>query len=244
MSTRAVIARQTFDGWEGVYQHSDGYPTGLGRELWRCLHSAEYAGDVTRFLEDVIDAHPRGWSHFGLAIPRDQWDAYVESGFSEEFFKRHAVRECYCHSHYFAARDGSCAPDSEHHKPDAPSGIVTYDPSADGADGLEWAYCFNFGSLTVFAALPSDVRRIGDAYQTATGDVYELRPYAWQVVGVFSLRGDEPDWQVVECGRNFDRCPHYAWAHLSGNDQEKVRSDPRLSKLGMREYVRINGHQH
>ena len=59
----------------------------------------------------------------------------------------------------------------------------------------------------MFAALPSDVRRIGDAYQTATGDVYQLRPHAWQVVGVFSLRGAEPDWQVVECGRNFERCP-------------------------------------
>jgi hypothetical protein len=34
------------------------------------------------------------------------------------------------------------------------------------------AYCFNQGSFTVFAAIPSDVRRIGDAYQTATGDVY------------------------------------------------------------------------
>jgi hypothetical protein len=122
--------------------------------------------------------------------------------------------------------------------------VVTYDPSADGADGLEWAYCFNQGSLTVFAALPSDVRRIGDAYQTAAGDVYQLRPHAWQVVGVFSLRGDEPDWQVVECGRNFERCPHYAWAHLSGADQETVRSDPRLSQLSMREYVRINGDHH
>jgi hypothetical protein len=34
------------------------------------------------------------------------------------------------------------------------------------------AYCFNQGSFTVFAAIPSVVRRIGDAYQTATGDVY------------------------------------------------------------------------
>jgi hypothetical protein len=244
MSTRAVIARQTSDGWEGIYQHSDGYPTGLGRELWRSLHSPEYNGDIARFLNDVIDAHPGGWSHFAPAIPRDQWDAYVESGFSEQFFDRYATRECYCHSPYFAPRDGSCAPDSKHHSESAPSGVVTYDPSADGADGLEWAYCFNEGSLTVFAALPSDVRRIGDAYQTAAGDVYQLRPHAWQVVGVFSLRGDEPNWQVVECGRSFERCPHYAWAHLSGAGQEAVRSDPRLSQLSMREYVRISGDHH
>jgi hypothetical protein len=240
MSTRAVIARQTNDGWEGVYQHSDGYPTGLGRELWSALHH-EHGGNILAFLYAVIDSHPGGWSHFIPAVPTEEWDAYKDSGFSEKFFDRHALRECYCHTSRFSARDGSCAPDSRDYRADAPSGRITYDPSSDGADGLEWAYCFNQASLTVFAALPSDVRRIGDAYQTATGDVFQLRPHAWQVVGVFSLRGDEPDWQVVECGRNFERCPHYAWAHLSGADQETVRSDPRLSKLSMREYVRING---
>lgn len=240
MSTRAVIARQTNDGWQGVYQHSDGYPTGLGRELWSALHHEE-GGDVPAFVHAVIDSHPCGWSHFAPAIPAELWDAYEESGFSAEFFAAHAIRECYCHSSRFAERDGSCAGDSEHCRSDAPSGWVIYDPSSDGAEELEWAYCFNSGSLTVFAALPSDVRRIGDAYQTTTDDVYQLRPHAWQVVGVFSLRGDEPDWQVVECGRNFERCCHCAWAHLNGDDQVKVRSDPTLSRLSMRDYVRANG---
>jgi hypothetical protein len=52
---------------------------------------------------------------------------------------------------------------------------------------------------------------------------------------VFSLRGDEPDWQVVEWGRNFERCPHYAWAHLSGAEQESSSLIHALSKLSMRE---------
>lgn len=239
MSTRAVIARLTNEGWEGIYQHSDGYPTGLGRELWAYLKN-EYDGNLELFLSDVIEAHPGGWSHLARSVPPEQWDAYRDSGFSTSFFEQHAARECYCHSPGFAKRDGSCAPDSEHYRPDAPTGWVSYDPSADGADGLEWAYCFGQGSLTVFAALPSDVRPIGDAFQVANGDVYQLRPHAWQVVGVFSLRGDEPGWQVVECGRNFERCSHYAWAHLSGDDQERVKSDPVLSKLGMRDYMRAD----
>lgn len=236
MSTRAVIARQTSDGWEGVYQHSDGYPTALGRELWHSLHD-EYREDLARFLDDVIDAHPGGWSHFCSAVPRELWAEYQQSGFSEEFFARHAVRECFCHSPYFTERDGSCAPDSPHYRAGTPSGQITYDPAADGAGDLEWAYCFGSGSLAVFQALSSDVRRLGDSYQVASGDVYQLRPYAWQVIGVFSLRGPEPDWGVVECGRNFERCKHLAWAHLDGVERERVRSDPHLSKLSMHDYV-------
>jgi hypothetical protein len=237
MSTRAVIARQTRDGWEGVYQHSDGYPTGLGRELWRAVH--DDSDSLESFLADAIDAHPGGWSHFARAVPRELWDDYAASGYSAEF-ARHAVRECYCHSPYFAERDGSCAPDSPHYRAGAPSGRITYDPAADSASDLEWAYCFGPGSLTVFQALASEVRRIGDSYQVATGDVYQLRPYAWQVVGVVSLRGPEPDWSVLECGRGYCRCQHLAAAHLDGPERERVTSDPHLSKLSMRDYVRSN----
>lgn len=237
MSTRAVIARQTKDGWEGVYQHSDGYPTGLGRELWQAVHEYD---SLEGFLDDVIDAHPGGWSHFACSVPRELWDEYANSGYSAEFFAHHAVQECYCHSSYFAERDGSCAPDSPHYRAGAPSGRITYDPAADGAGDLEWAYCFGPGSLTVFQALASDVRRIDDSYQVASGDVYQLRPYAWQVVGVFSLRGEEPDWATVECGNDFVRCKHVAWAHLDGSERERVRSNPHLSKLSMRDYIRSN----
>ncbi|MFN2490284.1 MAG: hypothetical protein ABR529_11225 [Actinomycetota bacterium] len=140
MSTRAVIARQTNDGWEGVYQHSDGYPTGLGLELWSALHH-EHSGNVLAFVRAVIDSHPGGWWHFGPAIPAELWDAYEESGFSAEFFAAHAIRECYCHSPRFVLREGSCVRDSRHYGAGAPSGWITYDPSADGAGGLEWAYC-------------------------------------------------------------------------------------------------------
>lgn len=164
MSTRAVIARQRNDGWEGVYQHSDGYPTGLGRELWRTFRTSD---SLDSFLVGVIDTHPGGWSHFIPSVPRELWDDYAASGYSAEFFARHAVRECYCHSPYFGHRDGSCAPDSPYYRPGAPSGRIAYDPTADGAGDLEWAYCFGSGSLTVFQALPSDVRRLGDGYQVA-----------------------------------------------------------------------------
>src|SRR5207248_855967 len=48
----------------GVYNHSDSYPTWMGKHLWELLHQ-HYHGDVKRMLADLIDAHPGGWS----AIP-------------------------------------------------------------------------------------------------------------------------------------------------------------------------------
>ena len=145
MSTRAVIARQTSDGWEGVYNHSDGYPTALGQELWLSIHAYDI---LECFLREVIDAHPGGWSHFVPAIPRDLWEEYAASGYSPDFFARHAVRECYCHTRRLIARADS--PDHAR----APSGRITYDPSADGAGDLEWAYCFGSGRSPCFRRFP------------------------------------------------------------------------------------------
>lgn len=59
MSTRGVIARAKADGWEGVYQHSDSYPTYLGRHLWAGLHNGRSPAD---FVAQDIEAHKGGWS--------------------------------------------------------------------------------------------------------------------------------------------------------------------------------------
>jgi hypothetical protein len=74
MSTRSVIAVAHGDTWEGVYCHSDGYPTWLGPELWTTFH-ARYGGDVAAFEAQAIQAHRYGYSSF----PDDcychgQWD--------------------------------------------------------------------------------------------------------------------------------------------------------------------------
>jgi hypothetical protein len=35
-----------------------------------------------------------------------------------------------------------------------------------------------------------------------------------KLIGSFSLNGPEPDWQVVECGQELERCIHVASAHF------------------------------
>jgi len=63
LSTRSAIARPRGDGWEGVYCHSDGYPTGVGQDIWKLVHE-KFNGDGEAFLKEYLDKHPSGWSIF------------------------------------------------------------------------------------------------------------------------------------------------------------------------------------
>lgn len=63
MSTRAVIAQWkpgTFHEWEGRYHHWDGYPTGLGRQLYH-LFTEQFDGDVYAMKRVLIEEHT-DWS--------------------------------------------------------------------------------------------------------------------------------------------------------------------------------------
>jgi hypothetical protein len=92
MSTRSAIGWKTETGWDGVYVHFDGYPTGRGPELWKVLMEKFVLnkgrlgvlnkGDTAlqSFVDIYIKGHRGGWSSF--------------------------PKECYCHSADFVMRDG------------------------------------------------------------------------------------------------------------------------------------------
>ncbi|MEM3658424.1 MAG: hypothetical protein QXQ66_08445 [Candidatus Hadarchaeum sp.] len=50
MSTRGCVAVKMGNGWVGVYNHSDSYPTGLGKELWDHLKTQ----DLRAFAEELL----------------------------------------------------------------------------------------------------------------------------------------------------------------------------------------------
>src|SRR5262245_9375701 len=96
MSTRAVIAEPRGDEWRGRYHHSDGYPSGLGRELWGKI--AHYGPErVRKFL---IHEHT-GWSFILDAdwlqtpgfVNYDRRYAHVDGEFKRLDFRP----QCYCH---------------------------------------------------------------------------------------------------------------------------------------------------
>ncbi|KXA90372.1 hypothetical protein AKJ61_00800 [candidate division MSBL1 archaeon SCGC-AAA259B11] len=54
MSTRGCVAIKREDGWEGIYNHFDSYPTGLGADLWERLQEvnlSEFAENLLNFTE-------------------------------------------------------------------------------------------------------------------------------------------------------------------------------------------------
>jgi len=61
MSTRSIIAKPEGDGWEGVYHHWDGYPSGVGVELLTIYRSV-FGGDLDAMTKYLIDDEPVGWS--------------------------------------------------------------------------------------------------------------------------------------------------------------------------------------
>jgi len=90
MSTRALIARKTDNGWEARYHHWDGYPAGLGKTLYD-LHNGHFCGDAKKMLKVLIDEH-EAWSTINDA------DFNIEPGFNENAVIEKPKRpQCYCH---------------------------------------------------------------------------------------------------------------------------------------------------
>lgn len=57
MSTRGCIAFGNKEKWEGLYQHSDSYPTYLGPVLLKAYQDGT-------LKPDILDKHPGGFSQF------------------------------------------------------------------------------------------------------------------------------------------------------------------------------------
>lgn len=68
---------------------------------------------------------------------------------------------------------------------------IVFGRDSDGyRSGIEWVYAFDEANRTLY---------VMDVYHEVTTKV--------------SL-DSEPNWEVMECGENFERCSHYAWKHF------------------------------
>jgi len=76
MSTRGCVAIKQGEGWRGVYNHWDSYPTGLGKEVWDHLHYSVIQGVVNlqQFAEELLE--------YG------DWREYLNNGVCEYCGKR------------------------------------------------------------------------------------------------------------------------------------------------------------
>lgn len=181
MSTRSVIARRMGDGWEGVYHHSDGYPTGLGCYLFRLIRH-EYDGDAEAFLRWAIDEHDSGWSHI---FPAQVYGAEGHSSDSE-------APQCYCHG-YFAERDGV-----------SPGDRGGWQTSEEHGFDVEWAYVLDPHTRKM-AVLKHDMPACPD-YKELSSTISSTRKEepCIRLAGVVDLREPEPDWLELEGGQHLE----------------------------------------
>jgi hypothetical protein len=91
MSTRCVIARvigpEQFGDIGGRFHCEDGYPSGVGKQLWKLYHEF-FNGDMEAMQSVLLDEHPAGW----YSIIRD-WSEPI--GFS--VVGTGEGPQCFCH---------------------------------------------------------------------------------------------------------------------------------------------------
>jgi hypothetical protein len=174
MSTRAVIAYRTEGNkWQGVYNHFDGYPTGLGRKLWEDFH-ANYAGetatprtDIVKFIQERIKEHKGGWSDF--------------------------PNSCYCHTRGEA--DSNMVIDSDHSDPLFHEFIYIFNPDRKELTILSSA------DKTSEVKLSGDMNdRHKVVGENDNGHIigYGLHAYGYDKLGDFDLLGEMPNWKKLE----------------------------------------------
>lgn len=204
MGTRGIIARPTpGDGFEGRYHHWDSYPTGLGATLYR-LANEHFANDYREMVTTLIDDHPAGWSTinacnfdlepgFGDAQVAEILTPTGERDWHAMDTARRRIQQprCYCHGE----RSEEASP------------LVTHD-GQDG--GAEYAYVIDpdSGNMAVLEKFYADSSHATGWFGVSQGDAH------WTILGLVPLGGPEPDWKLIECGPNFERCRHLASAHF------------------------------
>lgn len=185
MSTRASIAYKTPTGWTGVYSHYDGYPSGLGKNIWdviqkKFINNRGDAGISNRvsaskaiqaFIDVYIKGHRGGWSVFDST--------------------------CYCHSPEFVLRDGArdATIDEKENDPLYIEYVYILDPEKEEMTILT---SFDAGSERKDTGAPPEEGPIG---KNEWGVIHEYGhcAYGHRLLGVVKLtQALEPDWNALE----------------------------------------------
>lgn len=177
MSTRSCIARPVGDEFEGRYHHSDGYPAGLGVELWSKVQ--QYG--VERARAFLIDEHT-GWS----TILYSDWGK--PAGYIEDINERLAMSDqpsrppiCFCHGD--RSEEGW---------------MIHSRDEEDQALFIEWVYVLGALGMAIYShrlkvGAPPVVKR-----KEANGRTWESPRYEWVYLDTFPWNGPEPDWGAIQ----------------------------------------------
>lgn len=216
MSTRSAIARcnKTFaktGGFKGVYHHWDGYPSGLGKELFDAYKGTtgtaeldKFKGDLEGLLAYLIDEHPAGWSTIQAH----------ECFYPEEHTKKRERGEP---KNYGDRSVCNCTlwPEPYTDKPWS----VTQKNASDS--GCEWVYAFDVKNkkMYVLSSVNEDGSKMIGMFGCGNPDA------EWKPVACVDLDGEEPDWERVQYGAALDVYNYYrtredCTVHQKGEDDD------------------------
>jgi hypothetical protein len=132
MSTHGIVAFGTLRKWRGVYNHSDSYPTGLGKELHHYLLATLATGKT---LEDI-----------GQDILRfDDWRNYLKGGICEYCGKMTGQAHSISGAMAASRRKGYPDPRARHHSHNSLDRLdeLQYTQRDVADSGIQWVYVLN-----------------------------------------------------------------------------------------------------
>jgi hypothetical protein len=216
MSTRSAIARPNGDGFTGVYHHWDGYPSGLGRTLFR-LFRDQTIGSVGHTLDFLIDKHPAGWSTINGAdwrysghydreyeiceeCGRPSWQHYRQNYESRGLPKPNgtgpAAAPAWVFGHGPTNHDDAPKPAESYSEREA---WEVTEKNAAGS-GCEWAYVIDeqAGTMRVLSSYwPEDGTNLAGAKMIGMFGMGKADA-EWREVALIYLDSNEPNWEALD----------------------------------------------
>lgn len=226
MSTRSIIGTTDGTTFEGIYCHFDGYPTNMGLALAKIItRDGADALPVLLGEESRARAGKAGtWDSLvpempapDTALPYEDRSAYIDAVPDDE--QDPGVHALY--THLGMGSDESTARDHviEGYGVISTHGTIRFSGTVKATDTgwCEWAYLFDENlTLRVYDCQSSLILRevaqftVADMAKIASGDDEAVKRLGH-----------------AECGENYERCTHVAWAH----DRDAPEESQRLGML-------------
>jgi len=198
MSTRGCVAikNKSGKGWKGVYNHSDSYPTCLGRDVWKHLQSK----DVDAFAKELLTY--------------DDWRDYLAEGICPYCGKKGLGQPHSISCGIYGCESGTYPdPEAKGHKHSGMERPYLFTEKNADPLSIEWLYVIDPAKRTMkIFCNESD----GKEYKLKgkDGKMYEERQrkdgftqyfhcaYRHVEVCEASLDGLEPVWERIEASSN------------------------------------------
>ena len=193
MSTRGCVAvKQDFGQWQGVYNHFDSYPTGLGKELWDYFKRNNI--DLQKFSQELLKY--------------DDWRNYLngglcpycgKTGLSQPHSLTGKVIEFQTKEHEEGPQDYFPDPECKDHKHEAIYGAGIYSKNAKyDALFIEWVYVVD--PLLNRIEIYSGVKAKGKHKQISCDGARSWMEdnYQYVIVAIVDLHKAEPNWKAIE----------------------------------------------